>query len=60
MEHGEGLRIVILRQRVVKTEGVHSTSGPTRVTARGPGGRDINLEQQLVRGRAASAGAVIV
>jgi len=45
---------------MVKTEGVRSTSGPTRVTARGPGGRDIKLEQYLVHVRAASAGAVFL
>ena len=50
----------ILRHRMVKTEGIRSTSGPTRVTTRGPGGRDIKLEQHLVRVRAASAGAVFL
>ena len=54
-ENGEGS---MFRQRVVKTEGVRSTSGPTRVTTRGPGGRDIKLEQHLARVRAASVGAV--
>jgi len=44
---------------VAKTEGARSTSGPPRVPAYVPGGRDSKIEQQLVRVRAASAGAVL-
>jgi len=46
-------------ERVAKTEGASSTPGPPRVTARGPGGRDIQLGLHIVRVRAASAGAVL-
>ena len=47
-------------ERVAKTEGASSTPGPPRVTARGPGGRDIQLDQHIIHVLAASAGAVLI